>query len=191
MTVIIMQQEAAPDFTSPWPVTFEGSMLIHGKPDTAGVFGFTDRPGDETITVFASEVTDPEQIIGLYPVFIAYGGTGVFGESLKVIEAHIFTGDSESVTNLKIAEMESHDALVRLGLVPQDFTVVGIYREFEPMLIAGVMTGAVDEEFWAWGTEVAQGRGFAIVVQSLNAAAARNLVADMDPLLIEEVLQGE
>lgn len=88
---LTFQQEAAPDFTKPWPVTIDSdARVLHGRPDAINLIGFQADKDVQEVNLFAFDTPLEELatlIIGMFPVFAAADGSGIFCITLAVTSA--------------------------------------------------------------------------------------------------------
>lgn len=90
---MMIQQRSREDLSRPWPIyTDRRGFIEAGRPDAARIIGF--QKGDiQHIEVWTEDVTTPEQIIGLVPVFVAKDGSGLFAVTPEVERVTITDGE--------------------------------------------------------------------------------------------------
>jgi len=102
-SVLILQQESLPDFSSLWPVTINADgEVIHGRDDAHALIGFQDDKNVQTVNLFTFQADSLEDLaercIGKYPVFSSKDGSGVFSVPLAVSSAKVAQLDPARLT---------------------------------------------------------------------------------------------
>lgn len=182
MTYILFQQEADPTLKSPWPVLFQGTEIISGRPDASRIFGFTDNPtpgaGD---TLYAGNgIESPDDLIGMYPIF--QEASSLFVIPQKIISAREWQGKDEDADLLRRSTAARREELRKSGTIQiaQAFTVIGILDGFgSPWTIAA----------FAGETEVTLGEDdhWTLVVQALNGQEALRLAREQKDAELADV----
>lgn len=91
MRTLTFQQESTMGGSRPWPVLveFDGKFtatVVHGRPDALALIGF-QQGAEQHVKVYAGDVTDGSDIIGLNPVYS--DGVKLFAVLLPVASATV------------------------------------------------------------------------------------------------------